>query len=401
MNLQRLLIERMENRILVGTVMFLGIMVLIGWVAINEQGRMQAFERQHLGRSIERGAELFAANCSECHGTQGYGIVGRAPALNNPSLFGHNFFARIDNQVEQLESARAEIEQLEADLQSDTLTLAEREEIEAQLAAYREDFGEDAIASIEAQLNALESERQALMAQLQPAIERGYNPDSPDRLAYLGWGGTLHSFVQTTLISGRPTSESYWPQSMAAWSQRAGGPLRDDQIDNLVDYILNWNKLNWTVEDLLAVQQFAIRPGIGGVDTGIEPVAPGITALAEDEAFARVVEITDEVMSLEADAVNGQALYNGAALGCAGCHSNVMVAPLTEETWAAVTTGDRLDHPDLAGYTPEQYIVESILLPNAFIVNGYVAGAMPQNFGERLDAQMLADIIAYLQSYEE
>ena len=73
MNLQRLLVERIDQRILVGILAFLGIIVLVGWIAINEGGRMQAFERQYSARSIERGAALFNTNCSPCHGVNGLG----------------------------------------------------------------------------------------------------------------------------------------------------------------------------------------------------------------------------------------------------------------------------------------------------------------------------------------
>ena len=398
MNLQRLLIERMENRILVGTLAFLGVMVLVGWVAINEQGRMQAFGQQHAGRSIERGAELFAANCTSCHGANGYGLVGIAPALNNPALFGHNFLDEIDSQITELEALRTELPQMEADLVSDTRTLDEKAQIEAEMLALRETYGENVIEGLDAALADLGTQRQSLLTQLQPAIDRGYNPEEPDRLAYLGWSGTLHSFVQTTLISGRPTSESYWPNPMAAWSQRAGGPLRDDQIDNITNYIMNWDR-DWTIEDLLAVQQFAIRPGVGGDDSGTEAVAPDAADLAGEELNTVVQDVVTQVSEVEADAANGQALYNG-ALGCAGCHSAEAVAPLTQQTWPALVSGERLSDPALEGYTPEHYLVESILAPNAYIVPGYPA-AMPDYFGERLDAQGLADIIAYIKSYEE
>ena len=43
---------------------------------------------------------------------------------------------------------------------------------------------------------------------------------------------------------------------------------------------------------------------------------------------------------------------------------------------------------------------ESILAPNAYISPGYPANAMPQNFGERLDLQQLADLVAYLESQD-
>jgi len=91
--MNRLIIERIEGRILLGITMFASIMILIGWVAINEPARMASFELQHIGRATERGAELYAANCSTCHGTDGRGIAGRAPAINNPQLFGLTIWA--------------------------------------------------------------------------------------------------------------------------------------------------------------------------------------------------------------------------------------------------------------------------------------------------------------------
>ena len=83
-----LFIRSMEARILMGVTMFIGMMIMVGWVAINEEARMKSFVEQHTARSIERGAELFASLCSECHGEEGYGAGDRAPGLNNPHLFG-------------------------------------------------------------------------------------------------------------------------------------------------------------------------------------------------------------------------------------------------------------------------------------------------------------------------
>ncbi|MBZ0290900.1 MAG: cytochrome c, partial [Anaerolineae bacterium] len=159
-----------------------------------------------------------------------------------------------------------------------------------------------------------------------------------------------------------------------------------DQIDDITNYILNWNR-EWTLDDLLAVNQFAKVPSEGGATTALEnPVGTDVAA------------IVTEIGAIQGDPLNGQTLYNG-ALGCAGCHSNEVVAPLTQNTWPALQSGERLSDSALAGYTPEQYLVESIVQPQAYTVPGY-AQAMPQNFGERLDAQMLADIIAYIKSYD-
>jgi mono/diheme cytochrome c family protein len=383
--LQRLLIEKIENRILVGTVMFLGIMVLIGWLAINETGRMQAFEAQFLGRSIERGAELFASNCTSCHGTDGRGLTGVGPALNNPSLFGHNFFADIDREEERLNSVQLEYDALLVEREGEDVTSTRQSEIDTRLAEITAEFGEDVPAGIAAALGEVGTQRAALTTQMQGAIEKGYDPEEPNRLEFLGWGGSLNQFIHTTLIHGRPTSVSYWPNPMVSWAQEGGGPLRDDQVEDLVNYITNWDR-EWTLDDLLAVNQFAKVPGEEGSTAVENPVGTDVPA------------ILTQLETLSGDPLNGQTLYNG-ALGCAGCHSNEVVAPLTQNTWPALQSGERLSDPALTGYTPEQYLVESIVNPDAYIVPGYT-NAMPDNFGERLDAQMLADIIAYLESYD-
>jgi hypothetical protein len=48
------------------------------------------------------------------------------------------------------------------------------------------------------------------------------------------------------------------------------------------------------------------------------------------------------------------------------------------------------------GYSAEEYLRESIVLPCEFLAEGEVFCPMPRNFGERLDAQNLADLIAFL-----
>jgi mono/diheme cytochrome c family protein len=397
----------MENRILVGTTAFLASMVLIGWVAINEPGRMAAFQQQQLARSVEHGAELFTNNCAECHGPSGLGSA-RAPGLNNPQLFGIDFLAPVDNDIAALETAKADIEGTQATLDGDTSNLSAEQiaALEAKLAAYAEQYGEDTLAAIDTQLAAKQTERTGLLAQMQTAIDRGYDPEQSNRLSIVNWNGTLDAFVHTTLISGRPVSSSYWPQPMPAWSRTAGGPLREDQLENLTNYIMNWGvNREWTLDDLLAVQQFAKIPAESG-GLAVEAVAPDIANIqfADVEANRELINTTvaDVVTQLDTvtgDPNNGQVLYTG-SLACSSCHGNASIAPPTEGTFTRVEE-TRLNDPLLAGYTARQYLVESVLAPNAYISPpNYPANAMPQNFGERLDLQMLADLIAYLESQD-
>ena len=88
--------------------------------------------------------------------------------------------------------------------------------------------------------SALATNRANLVLQMQSAIDRGYDAEQSSRLNNVDWGGTLDAFVLTTMISGRPVSSNYWPEAMAAWSQTAGGPLRNDQLVDLANYVVNW-----------------------------------------------------------------------------------------------------------------------------------------------------------------
>lgn len=377
--LERMLIPKIENRILVGVVSFVGIMVLLGWAAINEGGRMAALEQTYHARSVEQGAALFANNCSTCHGVDGRGQAGRAPGLNNPQFFGHDFFAEGTAEIVGLE---AEKTALTTELNAEGTTDARKAEITAR------------VTEIDARVSELATQQET---QVQSAIDKGYDPTRPSRLENLGWGGTHDSFVLTTLIHGRPVSSNYWPQPMAAWSQTAGGPLRMDQLEDLVAYIENWDKGdNWTLEDLFAVNQFAI-----------EPVDPSqvVASNAPPGVGTDVATVLTAVAGVTGDAARGEALYHGTeratrggVLGCQGCHQQSANAtgPMTDGTFTRVET-ERLAEPQFAGYTPEQYLVESILMPQAYIVPGF-QNLMPQNFGDRLTDQDLADILAYLET---
>jgi hypothetical protein len=179
---------------------------------------------------------------------------------------------------------------------------------------------------------------------------------------------------------------------MVSWSQRGTGPLRDDQLDDIVAFIMNYNKEDaWTLEDLAAVNQFA---KLHGGDTG----GSTVPAVGTDPAVAFTT-----VEPLVGDPVRGEALYTAAertelrrALGCAGCHAGGVSAPETEGTWVRVETV-RLLEPQFADYTPEHYIIESIIKPDAYIVPSYT-DAMPHNFGEIMSAKDLADMVAFLNS---
>ena len=86
----------MQLRIALGALLFMLLIAVLGYVVVSEgvlpgqAGRMQKFDLAMQARSVEAGALLFQNNCVGCHGVQGQGIPGVAPALNAADLFNGN-----------------------------------------------------------------------------------------------------------------------------------------------------------------------------------------------------------------------------------------------------------------------------------------------------------------------
>jgi mono/diheme cytochrome c family protein len=201
---------------------------------------------------------------------------------------------------------------------------------------------------------------------------------SGDRLEAAGFSGTVEDYVRGTISAGRPvpSAGTNYPQRMPTWGARFGGPLRDDQIDALVAFIMNW-------------QDRALAE------------ATAAPALPPGEAVG-----TDIAQALpEGDAENGKALAEG-TLGCAACHTLSTVGP----AWAGDGTtpgvgtraASRIDESVYLGSakTAEQYLLESTIDPNAYVVSGFDSNLMPKDFAGRLTPQDAADLIAYMLTFK-
>ena len=197
-----------------------------------------------------------------------------------------------------------------------------------------------------------------------------------ERLAAVGFSGTLYDYIEGVIAYGRPvpSAGTSYPQRMPTWGQEYGGPLRQDQIEALVSFILNWE------------------------DRALAASGEGVVSLGEGQAVG--VDIGVSLPSGDAQA--GATLAQSAQAGCSACHELAAVGPL----WAAEggqpgigeRAGQRIALDDYTGEagTPDQDLLESIVLPNAFVVEGYEANLMPRDYGDRLTAQQAADLIAYM-----
>jgi mono/diheme cytochrome c family protein/cytochrome c551/c552 len=213
-----------------------------------------------------------------------------------------------------------------------------------------------------------------------PGVAPGLNAAdlfNGSRLQAIGYAGTVEDYVRGTIAAGRPVPSegTSYPQRMPTWSREYGGPLRPDQIESLVQFVMNW-------------EQTALA------EAGPTPSIP------EDEAVG-----TDITVELPAgDAENGQTLAEG-SLGCTACH----VLSSTGPAWAAADgmpavaerAAQRIEQDNYTGgaTSAHEYLVESITMPNAFVVEGFDPGVMPGDYGRRLTPQDLADILVYMETF--
>ena len=83
-----------------------------------------------------------------------------------------------------------------------------------------------------------------------------------NRLTEVGWSGGIYDYLENAISAGRPNSGAYWPEAMPTWGQSYGGPLRDDQVQDLTKFVENWQFTALDEDNPPVVAQDFILPGI-------------------------------------------------------------------------------------------------------------------------------------------
>lgn len=197
------------------------------------------------------------------------------------------------------------------------------------------------------------------------------------RLNDLQFTGSLHDYVKLTVAAGRPNNKnSQWAVMMPTWSSRYGGPLRDDQVEDVTDFVLNWE------ED--AKQQTAET----------DPWIPFQNAPMTDIYTGQAVAVTTPEPS--AGPRSPQELFT--AMGCVACHK--LDQPQTDTNKGA--PGPNLGNLyELAGsIVPGQdaaaYVHTSIVDPNAHVLEGYTPGLMPQDFSTKMSEEEINSLVQWI-----
>ena len=81
--------------------------------------------------------------------------------------------------------------------------------------------------------------------------------------------------------------------------------------------------------------------------------------------------------------------------GCGGCHA---FAPAGTDAEIGPSLDNLAADAEAAGVPLEEYIRQSIVDPNAEVVEGYQPGVMPTSYGETLSPEELDALVAYLGS---
>jgi len=105
---------------------------------------------------------------------------------------------------------------------------------------------------------------------------------------------------------------------------------------------------------------------------------------------------------LSSDPAAGRRLYYETSLGtnagCRICHSLEPGVVLVGPSFAGVATRAATRIP---GMSAEEYLRQSILDPDAYVVEGFPAGQMINGLGEILTEQQIDDLVAFLMTLEE
>ncbi|MBI5302310.1 MAG: c-type cytochrome [Chloroflexi bacterium] len=78
---------------------------------------------------------------------------------------------------------------------------------------------------------------------LAPAINRMDLLDGR-REKEISWSGSIPAFLKNTIAAGRPVPSrpDLYSARMPTWGNQYGGPMRPDQVDALVAFVLNWRE---------------------------------------------------------------------------------------------------------------------------------------------------------------
>lgn len=235
----------MDRRLFVSVVLTTLIVLIIPVYYLFESQRQFSFAIAEQNESVERGAALYASNCSTCHGLQGQGnavqpTTGKSSGA--PPLRGFVTDLGSDGKPEQVPWTKSRSE----------------------------------------------------------------------------------DYIRATISAGRPPLGGHpapGSVTMPTWSDRFGGPLRDIDVDYLVQFLESQNFALTTNKEVLQTNGRTLPPGFEQATPAPPPTASAIIANpTPGPAGSGIVSIQTGAEAYKAgDANTGKTVF--ASKGCTGCHT--------------------------------------------------------------------------------
>lgn len=114
------------------------------------------------------------------------------------------------------------------------------------------------------------------------------------------------------------------------------------------------------------------------------------------EAGRRLVIAVEDEVAVDAEA--GEDLFYSSKAGCSVCHSVQPGIELVGPNLGGVATRAEARMP---GMSAEEYLHQSIVEPDAYVVEGHPAGQMLDNFEETLSIEEIDSLVAFLLTLED
>lgn len=228
------------------------------------------------------------------------------------------------------------------------------------------------------------------------------------RLNDVGWAGSQEQYVLLTLHAGRPSKvRTQWANIMPTWGTNFGGPMRNDQVQDVTNYVMNWQEtalLQTPEEDPWQFFQDALSrelpymPDEPGFDEQVQKALAAATA-AGAVNYSIAGADAPPPADMEEGAVtvrDPETLFS--TMGCIGCHN--LDLPQDDDNKGPV--GPNLANiaenasNRIAGVDADEYVYQSITAPNDYIVTGYNAGIMPQNLAEQMSDEEIQGLVTWL-----
>lgn len=210
--------------------------------------------------------------------------------------------------------------------------------------------------------------------------EGGREVQKSQRIQDIGWVGNLDGYIRAVTASGIPLkSSNEWEVTHPAFGQAYGGNLRDDQINDVSKFILNWQQ----------------NPATSGA---IDSPKPGAAFAAKPTAIPLTPEQEAGKAVFMKNGCNACHAIKGVAQGAIGPN----LSTIGTDAAAIITAADYKASKGKAT-SVEEFINESIVDPAAYIApkcpqGACLANVMPANFKTTIPDADLKSLVAYLSS---